>query len=182
LRKLSGGARRGDRLFLLLLAGHNQEEVVEPANVDLAIPLAKEYLINHKDQIGDQATEPQPEDKLINHYQVSDEEAPSVVVIQQLLDHGQHNLNPNPDLFLQKTPELDQFPLKLVLLVPVLVSPPPNSHPVMAQLDHHSHMHLSAGRPFQRTGRASLHFGSVDSKITVTISTGTHSPSSSHGK
>ncbi len=172
--------RRGERLLPLLLVGHNQEEVVKLPNVDLVALLAKEFPTNRKDQNGDRAIELQAEDNQIHLYQVSDEEAPSVVVIQQLLDHDHHN--PNQDLFHQKIHELALLRLKLVLLVPVRVSLRPNSRLAMAPLDHHSHMHLNAGRPFQLTGKALLHSGSADSKITATISTVIHSPNSFHDK
>jgi hypothetical protein len=138
----------------LLLALVHKEEVVKVASVDLVVPLDKESLIIHKDQIGDQETETPLVDNKMLHYKVSEEVVRLLVVVKLRHPvHAQVNLNHNQDRPRQKTPEAGLLQLKLVLLMPASHLANRKLVMVATLLDLLSHMHLSVGKPFQLTGK-----------------------------
>jgi uncharacterized protein YbaR (Trm112 family) len=138
-----------------VLAQRNREEEMRVASVVLVVPLDKESLTTHKDQIGDQETELPLVDNQTLRYKVSDEVVRLLVAAKlRLLEPAQPNRSNNQDQSLQKMSEPDLCPLKLVLLV--LISHLPNNKVALVgtQLVPPSHMHLSDGRPSRLIGKA----------------------------
>jgi uncharacterized protein YbaR (Trm112 family) len=138
-----------------VLAQRNREEEMRVVSVVLVVPLDKESLTTHKDQIGDQETELPLVDNQTLRYKVSDEVVRLLVAAKlRLLEPAQPNRSNNQDQSLQKMSEPDLGPLKLVLLV--LTSHLPNNKVALVgtRLVPPSHTHLSDGRPSRLIGKA----------------------------